>query len=106
MENKKVNKEVKLNINYLRFIKELKDSKIEVDSKNKEKIVELYNEIVELRFNNIKRVDSRVKRVDLDSLRVSKLKEMGVSEIEFKKISKNLRDLSRDKVSEYVSILK
>ena len=92
---KEIKKEVKLNINYLRFIKELRDSKISIEKSNKEKIESLYSEIVDLRFNNIKRVDFRVKREEIKEELKEVLRNMGVKESEFKDISKKLRDLSK-----------
>ena len=101
---KNIKKKIKLNFNYLVFISELKKSKLLVDEKNKEKIIKLYSEIVNLRFNNLKRVDFRVKRKELKGELNKSLKELNISENEFKELSNNLRDLSNKKVSNYIVV--
>jgi len=104
MEKKNIEKGVSLNINYLDFIKRVRDSKLSIELSNREKIVELYNEIVELRFNNLKRVDSRVKREELKEVLSKKLKEIGVSKEEFERVSKSVRDLVKKKGENYIKV--
>jgi len=100
MENKK---EVKLNVSYGEFIKELKISNLDIKVENKDSIIKLYNEIVNLKFNNIKRVDFRVKREENKDKLSNELKRLNISEKEFKEISNKVVSLSKEiKVSNYI----
>ena len=100
MENKK---EVKLNVSYGEFIKELKVSNLDIKVENKDSIIKLYNEIVNLKFNNIKRVDFRVKREENKDKLSNELKRLKVSKEEFNKLSGEVVSLSKEiKVSNYI----
>ena len=105
MENKNivVKSEKKLNINYGEFIKELKESSLDIKVENKDSIIKLYNEIVNLKFNNIKRVDFRVKREENKDKLSNELKRLKVSKEEFNKLSGEVVSLSKEiKVSNYI----
>lgn len=94
-------KEVRLNINYIDFIKEVKERKL----KNKEDIIKLYGEVVNLRFNNIFKIDFRSKRKELSKVLVEVLRERNLSIEDFNRISKEVLSLRKeDKRSNYLSI--
>jgi hypothetical protein len=95
-------KEMRLNINYIDFIKEVKERKL----KNKEDIIKLYGEVVNLRFNNIFKIDFRSKRLELRKILVEVLKEKNLSLDEYFKISKEIVSLSmrNKRESNYLSI--
>ena len=102
-KNKVVKSEKKLNINYLVFIKKLVESKLEVKEVNKEKIIELYKEVVNKRFSNIKRVDNRVKREEIKDKFNSKILDLNLNEKDFNKVSEKVVLLSKEvKINNYI----
>ena len=92
--NKELIKESKVSLNYLDFILDLKNSKIIIDNKNKEVIINKYNNIVNLKFSNIKRVDMRNKREEVIEKRNLYLKSINLDIKDFNKISKEVVLLS------------
>ena len=100
-ENISKEKEYKLNINYLSFIVELKNSKLNIDSKNKEKIKSLYSEIVDLKFSNIKRVNKRNNLKEINSKLDIKLKELNISKEEYKNICEKVISIDNSSNSRY-----
>ena len=113
MKNEKTgNKEVKvevvkrLNINYLEFIKALKNSKISLEDSNKDKIKSLYSSIVKLRFTNLERVNKRVNRKEISKELLSELKSRNISLEEFRAMGEKVVSLSSKKVRNYLSIEK
>ena len=103
-ENKEVRKErvIKLNINYLDLIKELSLKKELLN--NKEKVINLYENKLNLVFNNIERVNKRVNRKELNSLKLNYLKEINLKEEDFKLISKKLLDFNSKRDNNFLSI--
>ena len=93
----KSSKLIRLNINYLNFINEIKDKNLVVDNKNKDNIIKLYENIVNLRFNNIERVNKRLSRKELNNLLVNELKERKINLEEIKLIGENLISLNNKK---------
>ena len=103
-ENKSIRKErvIKLNINYLDLIKELSLKKELLN--NKEKVINLYEEKLNLVFNNIERVNKRVNRRELNNLKKDYLKEINLEEKDFKLISEKLLDFNKKRNNNFLSI--
>lgn len=100
-----VKKEIRLNINYLDFIKNLSNEKIEISNNNKEKIIKFYENSLNLRFNNLERVNNRVMRKELKEVRENYLKEINLSNEKFINISKKLLEMSKNRKSNnFISI--
>ena len=105
IENKrKFEKVERINLSYLDFLKEIEN--IEIGEDKKEDIIKLYENIVSLRFNNMRRIDFRVKR---EELRNELIKELEIRNLEINKffeISKKVVNLSKEKEdnSNYLSI--
>jgi hypothetical protein len=109
IKNKEVKKvEVKsikrLNINYIDFIKELKNRKLVLENSNLDSIKSLYSSLVKLRFSNIERVNSRINRCELNKELVEELKERNMEIKEFREIGDKLINLSSEKIRNYRSI--
>jgi len=79
-ERKNLKKSVKLNVNFLLFVKEVKNMK------DLNLIEKKYNEIVELKFSNVSKVLSRIERDELKEIKREKLKELNVNDDEYKKV--------------------
>jgi len=95
-------KEIKLNVSYLLFIKDLINSKLEIGEKNKSEIENKYSEIVNLRFNNIKRVDKRVNRKENIIKLNSFLEKEKIDKKLFREVSKKVVEISNKRVSNYI----
>ena len=95
-------KEVKLNVNYVLFIKELVASKIEISQKNRQSIESLYSEVVNLKFNNLPRVASRVARKENKAKLVALLKESKIEEKVFNNASKLVLEVSKTRKNNYL----
>ena len=95
-QNKKV-KEIKLNVNYITFIKKLVDSKIEVTQKNKNSIEGLYREVVNLRFTNLPRVANRSLRKKLNPVLTEKLKSIKLDKKIFEETSQKVIEITKSK---------
>ena len=110
MENKKnmgvnkISKVKRLNINFIDFIKELKENKVSIEKVNKSKIESIYNSGVKLRFSNIERVFKRSNRKELNKELLKELKSRNISLEEFKKYGDNLINISNEKKLNYLSI--
>jgi len=101
---RKFEKVERINLSYLDFLKEIEN--IEIGEDKKEDIIKLYENIVCLRFNNMRRIDFRVKR---EELREDLKKELEIRDLEINKffeISKKVVNLSKEKEdnSNYLSI--
>jgi len=102
-ENKKVSKEIRLNVNFLCLIEKIKKEKLE--SVNKEKLESVYESEMGLVFNNCERVIKRVKRNMLKEVLESELKKRNLSNEEFNKISERLiRESKERKSNNYLSV--
>lgn len=109
MENKEVKEEVKesknlnlvkrLNLSYIDFLVELKEKKVIVDKSNKENIINIYGRIVKLRFNNIGRIDFRVKRSELNKELMGVLESRNMSFKEFNKLSEKVVSLRKKNIN-------
>jgi len=104
MENKEVeikkNKEYKININYINFIEEVIKNKII----SKEELNKKYNEIVNLRVNNIKRVDGRNKRKEVKEVLIGVLKSKNIDIKEYNKVSKEILEKFNKRSNNYIVV--
>lgn len=96
-------KEMKLNINYISFIKKLAQSKIEVTEKNRKSIEDLYLAEVGLKFTNVPRVSHRTQRDKLKKLFEEKLKEADLSKKVFEELDQKVVAVSKQRSSNYLS---
>ena len=102
MVNKINKKVVKLNVNYVKFIKALVSSKIEVSQKNRKDIENLYSETVSLKFNNLPRVANRVARKENNSKLASLLKENKIDGKVFNEVNKLVLEVSKTRKNNYI----
>ena len=88
--------EYRVNLNYLDFINNLIENKVSLESENINLIKDLYSKEVNLKFNNIKRVDFRsLKRVEVkDNIKKFIEVEYKKSYKDFLNISSKLLELS------------
>lgn len=96
----KVSKVIKLNINYVRFIGDLIKEKVESENR----IKELYSEKLNLRFNNIERVNKRNLRKDLKEVLEKVLKEEKISLEDYKSKCEKVVNLSKNKSLNYIEV--
>ena len=102
--NKGVKKEIRLNIKYLDFIKYLVEKKISLEVNNKENIIKEYENSLNLNFSNIKRVDYRSKRKELNNLRENYLKEINLSNSKFLEVSSKLLEINNNRNNNYLKV--
>ena len=105
IENKReIEKVERINLSYLDFIKEIENKEIKED--NKKEIESIYSNLVNLRFNNIKRVDYRVKRIELRENLIKELENRNIDLNKFMEISKKVISISGEdnENSNYMSI--
>jgi hypothetical protein len=110
IENKKESKvvknkesSIKLNINYLDFIKKVESENLL--SKSKELLIEDYLEEVKLKsYRNISRVDKRSKREELRSLLIKELKERKMELSKYIEVSEKVVEKLSKKELNYISI--
>jgi len=94
----KIKSEKRSKIIYMSFINKLVKDKIEINNKNREKIKNLYSELVNKKFNNIDRVYKRVLRGDVRNEFLSNLKELNMGEKEYRVNSEKLLNIRRKKL--------
>jgi len=96
-------KVVKLNINYIKFIKELVSKKIALSSSNRKKIEKMYLDTTKLKFSNLPRVSGRVNRKEVRPLLVERLKILNLPESKFKEADVKIVDYQKDKETTYAT---
>ena len=108
MENKKIEvkkvSKIKLNMNYIEFIgKVMKENLM---SKDREELRKIYIKNVKVKsFNNVNRVNERIKRDGLKIELMKVLKEKNIDIKEFEKVSNDLVSKIREKkVSNYLEV--
>ena len=102
-KKEELKKEYKVNLNYLEFINSLNKDKIEVNSLNKEEIEKRYNEIVNLKFSNIKKVSMRNRRKEVIEKRNKYLLDnFKLSEKDYNNLDKKLNSISNKKSLNYL----
>jgi len=94
-ERKNLKKSVKLNVNFLLFVKEVKNMK------DLNLIEKKYNEIVELKFSNVSKVLSRIERDELREVKKEKLKELNVSDKEYNEV---IEMINKKKKRNYIEV--
>ena len=102
-KKEELKKEYKVNLNYLEFINSLNKDKIEVNNLNKEEIEKRYNEIVNLKFSNIKKVSMRNRRKEVIEKRNKYLLDnFKLSEKDYNNLDKKLNSISNKKSLNYL----
>ena len=100
-KNKVVESEKKINLNYIIFIGELINSKILINEKNKDNIIKLYSEKVNLRFSNLSRVNNRILRKEVSEKLNIVLEKNKIEKKEYIKVCEKVKDLSRLRSNNY-----
>ena len=104
IKEKSIKKEYKINMRFINFIEELKNSKMSIEEKNKEKIEDLYKDLVNLRFSNLERVFKRVLRKELKEIVENILKEKDLSLEEFKNMGVKILEFNKER-SNYIKVI-
>ena len=100
-KNKVVESEKKINLNYIIFIGELINSKILINEKNKDNIIKLYSEKVNLRFSNLSRVNNRILRKEVSEKLNIVLEKNKIEKKEYIKVCEKVKDLSKLRSNNY-----
>jgi len=100
-KNKVVESEKKINLNYINFIGELINSKILINEKNKDNIIKLYSEKVNLRFSNLSRVNNRILRKEVSEKLNIVLEKNKIEKKEYIKVCEKVKDLSKLRSNNY-----
>ena len=89
-------KEIRLNQDLCAFLAQVIEQKL-ASPGNKEKLVEMYQEQVGLKFTNCERVIKRSNRTGLAELKAAMLKEYGVTMAQAKGVEDLMRELSKER---------
>ena len=95
-------KEIRMNVNFLLFVKKIIEEKKE--SVNVEKLGEEYENSMGLNYSNCERVINRVNRKELREIRNSELNKLGVSIEKFESLSEKIKKGSKKKSNNYLSV--
>ncbi len=97
-------KEIRLNNDLMFFVESVMNEKLNSEG-NKEKIREMYEDIVGLKFNNIERVINRSNREGLKEIKERIIKEKGLKIEDVKEFELILKNLSRERRNRnYISV--
>jgi len=96
-------KVAKVNVSYLAFISDLIKNNVEVTELNQETVEQKYNEIVNLKFSNIRRVANRNSRKAVIAKRNEYLlKELKIAEKDYDKVNKAVLALATTRTKKYL----
>lgn len=94
----------KVNLNFINFINELINSKIDINKNNKLDIEKKYKELVNLKFNNMSKISSRNNRKEVIKGVNSYLSSKNIDLNKYKEIEKKVVNISKKRVSNYMRI--
>ena len=99
---KSVKKEIRMNVNFLDFVKKVIDEKKE--SLDVESLSVEYENFMSLNYSNCERVINRVNRKELREIRNSELKKRNIEIEKFESLSEKIKKGSKKKSDNYLSV--
>jgi len=97
---KSIKKEIRMNVNFLDFIKKV----IEEKKEELNNLGSMYEEEMGLNYSNCERVINRVNRKELREIRNSELKKRNIEIEKFESLSEKIKKGSKKKSDNYLSV--